>query len=223
MFTGIIQAIGRIERLEPKGVDFRIVVETTANFGIANVRLGDSIAVNGVCLTVVTKGERGFAADVSRETLEVTTLGTLASGSRVNLEQALTLSTHLGGHLVSGHVDAVARLVERKADGRSLRMQFEFPPEIARYIAPKGSVCVDGVSLTVNTVADTQFELNIVPHTLVETIIDEYRERRLVNIEVDLIARYLERLLRASNTPRPTATMDEVFLTQHGFIPDRNM
>lgn len=217
MFTGIIQAIGRIERLEPKGGDFRIVIATTPDFGLADVHLGASIAVNGVCLTVVTKGASGFAADVSKETLEVTTLGRLTSGSRVNLEQALTLSTHLGGHLVSGHVDAVARLLERTADARSLRMRFDFPPEIARYIAPKGSICVDGVSLTVNKVTNRHFELNVVPHTQVETIIDEYREGRLVNIEVDLIARYLERLLQADATPHATTVVDEAFLTQHGF------
>lgn len=219
MFTGIIQAIGRIERLDPKGVDFRILVEATADFGMANVQIGDSIAVNGVCLTVTTKGERGFAADVSRETLDVTTLGKLTSGSRVNLEQALTLNTHLGGHLVSGHVDGIGHLVGRYPDGRSLRMQFEFPAELARYIAPKGSICVDGVSLTVNSVTNKHFELNIVPHTLAGTIIDQYREGCKVNLEVDLIARYLERLLQSGqgSTTNHNSKINEAFLAQHGF------
>jgi riboflavin synthase len=222
MFTGIIQAIGRIERLEPRGGDVRVSLETAAQL-MVDVRLGDSISVNGVCLTLVARGALGFAADVSRETLGVTTLGGLRPGSRVNLEKALTLSTPLGGHLVSGHVDGMGRLLERRLDGRSLRLRVEAPAELARYIAPKGSICLDGVSLTVNRVEGTALELNIVPHTLQQTIIGDYREGCLVNLEVDLIARYLERLLLGERAAEieAGAGISEGFLARHGFMRER--
>jgi len=222
MFTGIIQAIGRIEGLEPRGGDARIRVET-GSLTLGGVQLGDSIAVNGICLTVITRSEGGFAADVSRETLGVTTLGGLKPGSRVNLEKALTLSTPLGGHLVSGHVDGMGRLLERRVDGRSLRLRIESPTELARYIAPKGSICLDGVSLTVNRVEGARFELNIVPHTLRETIIGDYQEGCAVNLEVDLIARYLERLIlgeRAAGTGAEGG-ISAAFLAQYGFMMER--
>lgn len=220
MFTGIIQAIGQIERLEPRGGDVRIQVATAA-LAMGDVRMGDSIAVNGVCLTVASQAERGFAADVSRETLGVTSLGGLKPGSRVNLEKALTLSTPLGGHLVSGHVDGMGRLLEQRPDGRSMRLRIESPSELARYIAPKGSICLDGVSLTVNRVEGFRFELNIVPHTLRETIIGGYREGRMINLEVDLIARYLERLLFAERAAKSGTGISEAFLARHGFMQDR--
>jgi riboflavin synthase len=219
MFTGIIQSIGRIERLEPRGGDVRISIDA-GKLDLTRAALGDSIAVNGVCLTAVELHARGFAADVSRETLSLTTLGTLTPGSPVNLEPALTLATPLGGHLVSGHVDGVGQIIEQREDARSWRLRIQAPAELARYIAPKGSICVDGTSLTVNQVYGAIFELNIVPHTLTETIIGGYRSGTRVNLEVDLIARYLERLLSGdaaaeSDPAQPGLTME--FLAQHGF------
>lgn len=202
MFTGIIQSIGQVERLEPRGGDVRLVI-ASGKLDLAGVTLGDSIAVNGVCLTAVALRPRGFAADVSRETLSLTTLGGLAPGSAVNLETALTLSTPLGGHLVSGHVDGVGRVIEQREDARSWRLRIRSPDALARYIAAKGSICVDGTSLTVNRVEGPVFDLNIVPHTLKETIIGAYRVGTQVNLEVDLIARYLERLLLGDAAAHP--------------------
>jgi riboflavin synthase len=219
MFTGIIQSIGRIERLEPRGGDVRLSIDA-GKLDLARAALGDSIAVNGVCLTAVELTGRGFAADVSRETLSLTTLGTLTPGSPVNLEPALTLATPLGGHLVSGHVDGVGQIIEQREDARSWRLRIQAPAELARYIAPKGSICVDGTSLTVNQVDGAVFELNIVPHTLAETIIGGYRSGTRVNLEVDLIARYLERLLlgdAAAESGPATPGLTMGFLAQHGF------
>ncbi|NEX23084.1 riboflavin synthase [Thiorhodococcus mannitoliphagus] len=218
MFTGIIQSVGQIQRLEPRGGDVRLSI-ATGKLSLEEVVLGDSIAVNGVCLTAVELTGQGFAADVSRESLSLTTLGGLGAGSRVNLEKALTLSTPLGGHLVSGHVDGVGTLLERHEDARSWRLRIQAPDELARYIAHKGSICVDGVSLTVNAVEGAVFELNIVPHTLQETIIGDYRPGTRVNLEVDLIARYLERLLlgeQAANAKSSGVTLE--FLAEHGFV-----
>jgi riboflavin synthase len=218
MFTGIIQSVGEIRRLEPRGGDVRLAVGT-GKLPIADVALGDSIAVNGVCLTAVALAADAFSADVSRETLSLTTLGDLTPGSRVNLEKALTLSTPLGGHLVSGHVDGVGQVLERREDARSWRLRIEAPAELARYIAHKGSICVDGVSLTVNGVDGAVFDLNIVPHTLDETVIVGYRAGTRVNLEVDLIARYLERLLLGDKAAKPTASgMTLEFLAEHGFV-----
>ncbi len=194
MFTGIIQAIGTLAAMEPRGGDVALHIRT-GKLALTDVQLGDSIATNGVCLTVIGLPGDGYVADVSRESLSLTTLGDLKPGSPVNLEKALTLSTPLGGHLVSGHVDGVGRVLERRDDARSIRFRIEAPAELARYIAHKGSICVDGASLTVNAVHGSQFELNIVPHTVKETIIDGYRPGTRVNLEVDLVARYLERLL----------------------------
>ena len=218
MFTGIIQSVGLIQRLEPRGGDVRLSIDT-GKLPLDGVVLGDSIAVNGVCLTAVALTERGFAADVSRETLTLTTLGALKPGSRVNLEKALTLSTPLGGHLVSGHVDGVGTLLERHEDARSWRLRIQAPDELARYIAHKGSICVDGTSLTVNRVEGAVFELNIVPHTIQETIIGDYRPGSRVNLEVDLIARYLERLLLGEQAANPQASgLTLQFLAEHGFV-----
>ncbi|BCU07328.1 riboflavin synthase [Allochromatium tepidum] len=218
MFTGIIQSVGLIQRLEPRGGDVRLGIDT-GKLPLDGVVLGDSIAVNGVCLTAVALTERGFAADVSRETLTLTTLGALKPGSRVNLEKALTLSTPLGGHLVSGHVDGVGTLLERHEDARSWRLRIQAPDELARYIAHKGSICVDGTSLTVNRVEGAMFELNIVPHTIQETIIGDYRPGTRVNLEVDLIARYLERLLLGEQAANPQASgLTLQFLAEHGFV-----
>lgn len=217
MFTGLIQAIGQIERLAPIGGDVRLTVQA-GKLDLGRVSPGDSIAVNGVCLTAVELDDVRFAADVSRETLAKTTLGGLSPGSRVNLETALTLSTPLGGHLVSGHVDGVGQVLEMREDARSWQLQIHAPAELARYIAHKGSICVDGTSLTVNRIVGCVFELNIVPHTLAETIIGDYRAGTQVNLEVDLIARYLERLLlgdRAADAHSEPITLE--FLRRHGF------
>ncbi|NVL26991.1 riboflavin synthase [Pseudomonas syringae pv. actinidiae] len=194
MFTGIIESIGSIRALTPKGGDVRVYVET-GKLDLSDVKLGDSIAVNGVCLTAVELPGDGFWADVSRETLTVTAFVDLKSGSRVNLEKALTPTTRLGGHLVSGHVDGVGEIVARADNARAIQFTVRAPRELAKYIAHKGSITVDGTSLTVNSVNGAEFELTIVPHTLSETIMADYLPGRKVNLEVDLLARYLERLL----------------------------
>lgn len=218
MFTGIIQSVGEIVAREARGGDARLSV-ATGKLAMHGVALGDSIAVNGVCLTAVDLAEGRFAADVSRETLSLTTLGDLRPGSPVNLEKALTLATPLGGHLVSGHVDGVGEVLERREDARSWRLRIQAPAPLARYIAQKGSICVDGVSLTVNTVHGAQFDLNIVPHTLEETIIRNYQPGTRVNLEVDLVARYLERLVLGERAADPRAEgLTLAFLAEHGFL-----
>jgi len=202
MFTGIIQAVGSIVSLEQRGGDMRLGVQG-GKLTMDDVNLGDSIAVSGVCLTVIEKTAQGFFADVSGETLQRTIIGTLAVNDAVNLEKALTLETRLGGHLVSGHVDGIGTVTARREDSRSVQFTVQAPDELARYIAVKGSICVDGVSLTVNAVDGAAFELNIVPHTLSETIMRDYRTGRQVNLEVDLVARYLERLLLGDRAAQP--------------------
>ncbi len=194
MFTGIIKAKGTVSALEKRGGDVRLCVRSDG-LPWSDYEPGESIAVNGVCLTAVALHADGFDTDVSVETLNVTGLGGLAVGSPVNLEPAISLGERLGGHLVSGHVDCTGRVVSREADARSIRLRIEIPAEYARYVARKGSVCVDGVSLTVNEVSGNTFELNIIPHTAEVTIIDDYTTGTVVNVEVDLLARYLERLL----------------------------
>ncbi len=218
MFTGIIQSVGEIAALEPKGGDLRLRIRT-GKLDLADVRLGDSIAVNGVCLTAVELPGDGFWADVSGETLARTTLGDLGVGSAVNLEKALTPTTRLGGHLVSGHVDGLGEVVRREPAGRSERFVIRAPDPLARYIAEKGSICVDGTSLTVNAVRGAEFDLNIVPHTLQETIMDGYRPGTRVNLEVDIIARYLERLLLGDKAADPDAGgISLATLQKAGFI-----
>ena len=194
MFTGIIESIGKIAKMEKRGGDVRLHI-ATGKLDLSDVALGDSIAVNGVCLTAVVLPGDGFVADVSNETLSLTSLGQLSTGSPVNLEKALTMSTRLGGHLVSGHVDGLGEVIAKSEDARSIRFTVKAPDELAKYIAHKGSITVDGTSLTVNAVKGAKFELNIVPHTAQETIMSEYEVGRKVNLEVDLVARYLERLL----------------------------
>lgn len=218
MFTGIIEAVGKVVELQQRAGDVRLRV-STGKLDLDDVALGDSIAVNGVCLTAVELPGDGFAADVSRETLSLTSLGQLKSGSPVNLEKALTLATRLGGHLVSGHVDGLGTVLERHEDARSVRFAIEAPAELARYIAHKGSITVDGTSLTVNAVDGRRFELNIVPHTLQETIMDGYSPGRQVNLEVDLVARYLERLLLGEKAADPgVGGVDLAMLTRTGFV-----
>ncbi|MCP4491355.1 MAG: riboflavin synthase [Gammaproteobacteria bacterium] len=196
MFTGIIQAVGSIESIESTGGDMRLTI-ASADLQLGDSALGDSIAVNGVCLTAVAYQEHGFVADVSLETLGKTSLGLLKQGNQVNLEKALTLNTALGGHLVSGHVDGIGRVVSMQGAARSIRYCFEVDPALQHYIAIKGSVAVDGASLTVNGVENNRFDVNIVPHTQQKTIFTSYQENTQVNIEVDIIARYLERLISA--------------------------
>jgi riboflavin synthase len=193
MFTGIVQGVGRVIGLEPRGGDVTLVFET-GPVPVDQTAVGDSIAVNGVCLTATRVEARGFAADVSRETLSMTTLGEWRPGARVNIEKAIVAGQPLGGHYVTGHVDGVGQVVSREDDARSVRMEFDVPPELARYIARKGSVCIDGVSLTVNGIGGSRFDVNLVPHTLQVTILDDYRPGTRVNLEVDIIARYVERL-----------------------------
>lgn len=194
MFTGIIEAVGRIDKIEPVGGDMRLHVGVGA-LDMSDVQLGDSIAVNGVCLTAIAFDNKHFAADVSNETISLTSLKSLTAGSEVNLEKALLPTTRLGGHLVSGHVDGLGEVLSIKEESRSIKIIIKAPVELKHYIAMKGSVCIDGTSLTVNKITDADFELNIVPHTQQQTIIKNYRPGTKVNLEVDLIARYLERLL----------------------------
>ena len=218
MFTGIIQAVGRVAALEPKGADMRLYVHT-GTLDLSDVSLGDSIAVSGVCLTAVALPGDGFWADVSNETLQRTVLGAVVPGATVNLEKALTPASRLGGHLVSGHVDGVGVVRERRDDGRSVRFRLQAPDGLARYIAEKGSICVDGISLTVNAVHGALFDLNIVPHTLQETTMETYTVGRRVNLEVDLIARYLERLLLGEGAASAgDGRISPQFLAQHGFL-----
>jgi riboflavin synthase len=204
--------------LEPRGGDVRVAVRA-GKLKLGEVSIGDSIAVNGICLTAVAIDGARFMADVSRETLSLTTLGDLAPGSLVNLETALTLSTPLGGHLVSGHVDGVGTVLETREDGRSWRLRIHAPGELARYIAHKGSICVDGTSLTVNEIKGAIFDLNIVPHTLTATIIGGYKAGTRVNLEVDLIARYLERLVLGEHAgDHEVNAITEEFLRRHGYL-----
>ncbi len=196
MFTGIVEHIGEIDSVRPAGGDVRLVVRCPG-LDLSRAAVGDSIAVNGACLTAVEISAHEFAADVSRETLASTTLGKLDVGSPVNLERALTLSSPLGGHLVTGHVDGVGRVESLRQDGRSWRFEISVPAPLAKYVARKGSVCVDGVSLTVNEVAGNRFGVNIVPHTMEATLFGTYATGSPVNVEVDIVARYLERLLGA--------------------------
>ena len=198
MFTGIIHAIGRIAAIDSIGADRRYRIDAGA-LDLSDVANGDSIAVGGVCLTALDFGSRQFSADVSVETLRLTTLGDAVVGDHVNLEKALRLADRLGGHLVSGHVDATGKVIAIIDDGRSQRWIFEVPKRIAKYIAQKGSICVDGVSLTVNEVDGARFGVNLIPHTQTATTFGERRVGDAVNIEVDLIARYAERLATAGS------------------------
>lgn len=212
MFTGIIKAIGKVQRIESQGGDLRLTI-ISADLPWADYSVGDSISINGVCLTAVEFLEHGFVADVSVETTDVTALAHLAEGSKVNLEPAVSFGERLGGHLVSGHVDCVGKIKTRETDSRSVRLVVGIPAAYSRYIAKKGSVCIDGVSLTVNAVSDTSFSVNIIPHTADVTIIGDYRTGTEVNIEVDLLARYVERLLGGGEE----SALTKEFLREHGY------
>lgn len=219
MFTGIVQAVGEIAHIQARGGDRRLAVHCPA-LDWRQAALGDSFSVNGVCLTAVALDAAGFTADVSRETLATTTLEAMKVGQRVNLEPALTLATPLGGHLLSGHVDGVGHLIEMHDEARSLKINIQVPDDLSRYIARKGSIAIDGVSLTVNDIEDHLVSLNIVPHTKTHTIISDYRNGTSVNVEVDLIARYLERLLTKSHCDHDekAGSVTRDFLGQHGFL-----
>ena len=217
MFTGIILSIGQIAAIERRAGDCRIKINT-GKLSMADVALGDSIAVNGVCLTAVELGAHYFVADVSNETLTKTLINTLTVGAPVNLELALTPTTRMGGHIVSGHVDGVGEVLEKKADGRSFCFKIKAPNQLAKYIAQKGSICINGISLTVNEVSGATFSVNIVPHTLAETTLGTATTGTFVNLEVDMLARYMERLMQgeAAAIDQGGVTID--LLQKSGFL-----
>ena len=211
MFTGIIKAKGTITAAKTRDGDVRMTIRSDG-LPWSDFELGESIAVNGVCLTAVQLHDDGFDTDVSVETLDVTGLGNLDVGSLVNLEPSISLGDRLGGHLVSGHVDCTGTVTAKTADARSIRLAVEIPQQYQRYVAKKGSVCIDGVSLTVNEVSGNRLEVNIIPHTADVTIIGGYTQGTVVNVEVDLLARYLERLISKDGEGM---SMD--FLKEHGY------
>ena len=218
MFTGIIEAVGTPAAIQPKGEDISVRVKS-GKLDLSDVKLGDSIATNGVCLTVVELTGDGYVADLSLETLQRSSFAYYQAGQKVNLERALTPDTRLGGHLVSGHVDGVGEIVAVKQLGRAKEYWIKAPDELAKYIAEKGSITVDGISLTVNAIDGAKFKLTIVPHTSAETTVDEWQTGVKVNLEVDVIARYLERLLlgdKAAHSSQSNITMD--MLAQNGFL-----
>jgi riboflavin synthase len=200
MFTGIIIATGRLASITERGGDLELGVDAST-LETSRIAIGDSVSVQGVCLTATRFEGPVFYADVSRETLAKTTLGTLKSGARVNLEPSLRAGDALGGHLVSGHVDAVGRLVRLEEDARSRRLEFELPETLMRFVAPKGSICIDGVSLTVNQVEGRRFDVNLIPHTSEVTTLGGLGSGDAVNIEIDVIARYIDRLLPKATVP----------------------
>lgn len=221
MFTGIIEALGKVSALESRGGDVRLTV-TSSQMQWGDVALGDSIATNGVCLTAVELPGNGFVADVSVETLKMSTLGLWQKGQVVNLEKALMPTSRLGGHIVSGHVDGIGEVVSREPAARSEKFILRAPTDLAKYIAHKGSITVDGTSLTVNEVNGNEFSLNIVPHTLQHTIMESYQAGSKVNLEVDVIARYLERLLMgdkaAVKTVGSMSDISTTFLAENGYL-----
>jgi len=219
VFTGIIQAVGEIAAMEPKGGDLRLRVRT-GKLDLGGVQLGDSIATSGVCLTVTELPGDGYWADVSLESLGLTTLGDRKPGDRVNLEKSLTPTSSLGGHIVSGHVDGVGTIRSISRDGRSWRYVVAAPAPLARYIAHKGSITIDGTSLTVNAVAGAEFDLNIIPQTFDETVFSDYREGTRVNLEVDVIARYLERLLQGDRAAESSGGLSMAALRASGYVND---
>lgn len=218
MFTGIIEAIGTIEKLDRKGEDIRLTV-SVGKLDMADVKMGDSIATNGVCLTVVDYSDKHYSADVSLETIRRTGFAGYQPGSQVNLEKAMQLSDRFGGHIVSGHVDGVGVVDAVNEHANYVEIWVTAPDDIARYIAEKGSVSVDGVSLTVNQVDGARFMLWLIPHTLDETVIGQYKLGTKVNLEVDLIARYLERLMQGDGAAQSgKKDISMAFLAENGFL-----
>ena len=199
MFTGIIEGVGRLARAENRGGDVRLTIQT-GSLAFADAQLGESVSVNGVCLTVVAFDAHSFEADASNETLSLTTLGALSIGALLNLERAMRPTDRLGGHLVSGHVDGVGTVLEIQHDARAQRWRFAAPPALLRYVAKKGSICVDGVSLTVNEVDEGSFGVALIPHTVSHTAFAQTSVGDAVNLEIDLIARYVERLLATDSS-----------------------
>lgn len=221
MFTGIIEAVGTVRRLEARGGDLRLTV-AVGKLDMGDVKLGDSIATNGVCLTVIERGSDWYLADVSRETVQRSTLATFVTGQLLNLEKALTPTTRLGGHIVSGHVDGIGEVVSVTPDARSIRYRIKAPDALARYIAEKGSITTDGISLTVNAIEGAVFDLNIVPHTVQETTVGAWAPGVRINLEVDILARYMERLLLGERAALPGANLagDGItlsFLAENGY------
>lgn len=216
MFTGIVEAVGKLTAITPKGEDITVTVEV-GKLDMADVKLGDSIATNGVCLTVVDFGSNYYSADLSLETLNKTGFAAYQVGDKVNLEKAMLPTTRFGGHIVSGHVDGVGVIVERNQVGRAIEFWVEMPAEITKYVAEKGSITVDGISLTVNDLRKNGFKLTIVPHTSEETTIDHFQVGRKVNLEVDVLARYMERLLQGQKEETQESRITMEFLQQNGF------
>lgn len=218
MFTGIIEAIGRIKALQHKGDDIRLTV-ATGKLAMNDVKLGDSIATNGVCLTVVDCSEQHYSADVSLETIKHTGFANYQVGSLLNLEKAMQVSDRFGGHIVSGHVDGVGVIETVNKHSHYVEIWVKAPDELAKYIAHKGSITVDGVSLTVNQVDGARFMLWLIPHTLQETVIGQYKAGTQVNLEVDVIARYLERLMQGDNAAKSAKQdISMAFLAEHGYL-----
>lgn len=216
MFTGIVEAVGTLAAIMPKGEDISVTVNV-GKLDMADVKLGDSIATNGVCLTVVDFSESSYTADLSLETLKKTGFADYQVGDKVNLEKAMLPTTRFGGHIVSGHVDGVGEIVERNMVGRAIEFWVSMPEEITRYVAEKGSITVDGISLTVNDLRKNAFKLTIVPHTGEETTIADFHVGRKVNLEVDVLARYMERLLNTQRDQQPESHITMEFLQQNGF------
>lgn len=218
MFTGIIEALGTITKLDNRGTDIRLTV-SSQTLDMSDVALGDSIATNGVCLTVTELGDNYYCADVSAETIKLTGFAHYATGSKVNLEKAMRPTDRFGGHIVSGHVDGVGTVSNIIKHAEYIEFWVKAPEEIAKYIAHKGSITVDGISLTVNEVNGAEFMLWIIPHTLKETIMGSYKVGTAVNLEVDVIARYLERLMLGDKAAKPTKKgIDMAFLAENGFL-----
>lgn len=216
MFTGIVEAVGKLTAITPKGEDITVTVEV-GKLDMSDVKLGDSIATNGVCLTVVDFGSHYYSADLSLETLNKTGFAAYQVGDKVNLEKAMLPTTRFGGHIVSGHVDGVGVIVERNQVGRAIEFWVEMPSEICKYVAEKGSITVDGISLTVNDLRKNGFKLTIVPHTSEETTIVQFQVGRKVNLEVDVLARYMERLLQGQKEESQESRITMDFLQQNGF------
>ena len=217
MFTGIIEAVGTITALTPKGKDISVTVDS-GKLDLSDVKLGDSIATNGVCLTVVALTGSGYVADLSLETLKRTAFVNYRAGQKVNLEKAMLPTTRFGGHMVSGHVDDVAEVIERSHTGRAIEFWLKAPAHLAKYISEKGSVAVDGISLTVNAIRGDEFKLTIVPHTASETTMEAFTAGRKVNLEVDVIARYLERLMLGEKAAEPKSEVSMDLLARSGFL-----
>ena len=216
MFTGIIEAVGTLTALTVKGEDMTVTVQT-GQLDMSDVKLGDSIATNGVCLTVVDFSQHHYSADLSLESLKKTGFAHYKVGDKVNLEKAMLPTTRFGGHIVSGHVDGVGEIVERHAVGRALEFWIAMPENLSKYVAEKGSITVDGISLTVNDLRKNAFKLTIVPHTGAETTIDDFHVGRKVNLEVDVLARYMERLLQGHQAQTSESRITMEFLQQNGF------